>query len=41
MREKLEQDYILLQKQLAWLEICLGECQSIGIKKNYSIEKLT
>lgn len=39
MQEKLEKDYILLQKQLAWLEISLNECELIGIKDKYSIEE--
>ena len=38
MKKKLEQDYVLLQKQLAWLEISLNECQVIGIKKEYTVE---
>ncbi|MCF6330809.1 MAG: hypothetical protein L3I99_04605 [Sulfurimonas sp.] len=39
MKEKLEQDYLLLKKQLAWLEISLNECEIIGIKEKYSIEE--
>ena len=39
MREKLEQDYNLLAKQLNWLKISEKECKAIGIKEQYSIEE--
>ena len=39
MKEKLKRDYLLLKKQLSWLEYSLKECDFIGIKENYSIEE--
>ena len=39
MRDKLLQDEILLQKQLAWIDISYSECKKIGIKNNYAIEE--
>ena len=37
--EKLKQDYQLLKKQLAWIQISYDECTIIGIKENYSIDE--
>jgi hypothetical protein len=37
--KKLLNDYELLNKQLAWIEISFNECKQIGIKENYSIEE--
>ena len=39
MREKLLQDYNLLQKQKEWLKISLDECSKIGLKESYTIEE--
>jgi hypothetical protein len=39
MREKLENDYLLLQKQLSWLDISFKECANIGLQEDYSIEE--
>ncbi len=39
MKEKLLNDYGLLQKQLSWLEISFDECKLIGIKDSYSIDE--
>ena len=39
MKEKLENDYLLLQKQLTWLDISFKECTNIGLQKDYSIEE--
>lgn len=39
MREKLLSDYVLLQKQLFWVQISFDECQKISIKKEYSVEE--
>ena len=39
IREKLQKDKELLQKQLFWIEISFKECEAIGIKDEYSIEE--
>ena len=39
MKEKLLHDYILLEKQLSWIEISYNECHTIGIKKVYGIDE--
>ena len=39
MREKLLTDYILLKKQLFWVQISFEECVLIGIKEEYSVEE--
>ncbi len=39
MKEKLLNDYGLLQKQLSWLQISFDECKLIGIKDSYSIDE--
>jgi hypothetical protein len=39
MREKLNADRVLLEKQLQWLRISYDECALIGIKEEYSIEE--
>jgi len=39
MKNKLEQDKILLKKQLSWLEISYNECNLIGIKKSYNVDE--
>lgn len=39
MLNKLKQDYILLQKQLYWLDISTKQCKKISIKSEYSIEE--
>jgi uncharacterized protein YecT (DUF1311 family) len=35
MKEKLKEDYLILQKQFAWLKISYDECSLIGIKDEY------
>ncbi len=39
MREKLIEDYRLLEKQRRWIEISLLECQNIGTKEVYDTEE--
>ena len=39
MKEKLDADKKLLEKQLFWIGLSLKECSQIGIKNNYSIEE--
>jgi len=39
MKEKLRADYILLEKQIFWLEISYKQCSQIGIKADYTIEE--
>jgi len=39
MKEKLKVDYILLEKQIFWLEISYKQCSQIGIKADYTIEE--
>ena len=39
MKEKLQLDKNLLEKQLFWIEISFNECSKIGIKEEYSIEE--
>ena len=39
IKEKLQQDLKLLEKQLFWLQLSYDECYKIGIKKEYSIEE--
>ena len=39
MKEKLLHDYILLEKQLSWLEISYNECNIIGIKEIYGVDE--
>jgi len=39
IEEKLQQDSILLQKQLDWLRLSYAECKTITPKKRYSIEE--
>jgi hypothetical protein len=39
MKEKLRADYILLEKQIFWLEISYKQCSQIGIKNDYTIEE--
>ena len=39
IKELLNRDYQLLNKQKSWLEISFLECQKIGIKKEYSIDE--
>ena len=39
MKQKLKEDYVILQKQLAWLKISYDECSKIGIKEDYSIDE--
>jgi uncharacterized protein YutE (UPF0331/DUF86 family) len=39
MKEKIEQDRKLLQKQLFWVEISYNECKNIGIKPQYTVEE--
>jgi hypothetical protein len=41
MNDKLKHDYILLQKQLSWLNISLNECNIIGLKETYSIDEFS
>ena len=39
MREKLQLDKSLLEKQLFWIVISFDECFKIGIKETYSVEE--
>jgi uncharacterized protein YutE (UPF0331/DUF86 family) len=39
MKEKLQLDKNLLEKQLFWIEISFNECSKIGTKEEYSIEE--
>jgi hypothetical protein len=39
IKQKLQNDYDLLQKQLIWLKISFEECKVIGIKEEYTIEE--
>jgi len=39
IEEKLQQDSILLQKQLDWLRLSYAECKTITPQKRYSIEE--
>ena len=39
MKDKLQLDKNLLEKQLFWIEISFNECSKIGIKEEYSIEE--
>lgn len=39
MKEKLTADYILLKKQIVWLEISYKQCSQIEIKDNYTTEE--
>lgn len=39
MREKLVSDYMLLKKQLFWIQLSCDECLLIGIKDKYEIEE--
>ena len=39
MREKLQLDKTLLEKQLFWIQISFDECFKIGIKETYSVEE--
>lgn len=38
MREKLQSDKKLLEKQLFWIDISFKECSKIGIQKEYTID---
>jgi hypothetical protein len=39
IKEKLEQDLVLLRKQLFWLEHSFRECSGIGIKEEYTVDE--
>ena len=39
MKEKLLHDYVLLEKQLSWVEISYNECTIIGIKQVYTVDE--
>jgi hypothetical protein len=39
MLEKLKLDYILLQKQLTWLQLSVEECRAIEIKEHYTVKE--
>lgn len=39
IQEKLKQDYLLLKKQLSWLQLSADECRMIQIKETYTIEE--
>jgi len=39
MKEKLKADYVLLEKQIFWLEISYKQCSQIGIKDDYTIDE--
>jgi len=39
MREKLVNDFKLLEKQMFWLGISLVKCHGIGVKNEYSIDE--
>lgn len=39
MKDKLQSDKNLLEKQLFWIEISFNECSKIGTKEEYTIEE--
>ena len=39
MKEKLLHDYVLLEKQLSWVEFSYNECTTIGIKQVYTVDE--
>ncbi len=39
MREKLLSDYVLLKKQLFWIQLSFDECLVVGIKEAYEIDE--
>ncbi len=39
IKQKLQEDKVLLEKQLRWIEISFDECKNIGIKDDYSIDE--
>lgn len=39
MKLKLQQDQILLQKQIYWLKVSQDECSDIGLKSDYSVDE--
>jgi predicted house-cleaning noncanonical NTP pyrophosphatase (MazG superfamily) len=39
MKQKLIADYVLLEKQLFWLDISYTQCSHIGIKDRYTVEE--
>jgi uncharacterized protein YutE (UPF0331/DUF86 family) len=39
MHKKLQEDKLLLEKQLKWLEISYEQCMAIGLKDEYSIKE--
>lgn len=41
IKQKLQQDLQLLEKQLFWVELSVNQCLPIGVKTNYSIEEFS
>ena len=39
IKQKLQNDLQLLEKQLFWVQLSTSQCQTIGIKTSYSIEE--
>jgi len=39
IKQKLQNDLQLLEKQLFWVQLSTSQCQNIGIKTSYSIEE--
>ena len=39
IKEKLEQDRKLLDKQLNWLKLSYSECKKVSVKESYSIDE--
>lgn len=38
-KQKLNQDFTLLEKQCSWVEISYDECRAIGIKETYTVDE--
>lgn len=39
LKDKLQSDKLLFEKQLTWLEISYQQCQQIGLKEDYSVDE--
>jgi len=39
IKQKLQQDLQLLEKQLFWVELSVNQCVALGVKADYSIEE--
>jgi len=37
--KKLKEDYLLLKKQLHWLQLSIDECKEIGLQTEYSVDE--